>query len=514
MSITQKNWHIITAILIFVLALAFRINGLFDNHPFWVDEFSTANQAQILQKHGFEVFTNDKIFFETNKLTSAVAVMLGLNALGETTGAARLPFALIGSLIPLLLYFIMRYIGPKAAAIPTSLLAICSYLLITWSRQARSYAIQTTLIIGIFYVYFQIIDKGFTKKLTFAYVILAILGIYSHPFFYIVLASHLLFYVYTHFRRSTNFLSDLSKNAMYLWIVILGLGIFALYGAMSAAIKGGIVSGSNNLWLYHAYLWREYGLISFLGAIGLLYGLYKKPEYFTPIWLHIVGHLLFINFFFATATSRYVLPIFPWLLLGTGYFLTVSVQALVKDKKLSMALPLILVAGIIINGHKFDIKPNRFYSVNHDFREIALIDYDQIYNIVLSKGDIQNGNTAVIDTWADRGAWYVGLDYPALYNFRWVDEGVMKRTPSQLNEDGEKVLTGRESVRFISEVADLKKAMERYDTGFILIDDTSLPADVIAYAQENFTEEIFLDRYPLDDNPLSNWPVTLYSWGY
>jgi hypothetical protein len=109
--------------------------------------------------------------------------------------------------------------------------------------------------------------------------------------------------------------------------------------------------------------------------------------------------------------------------------------------------------------------------------------------------------------------WYVGADYPALYNFRWIDQGIMKRTPFEYNTKGEKVLTKRTNVRFISNKNDLLQAMKRYPKGFLIVDDTSMPEDVITYANKNMKKEFFLDRYELDDNPLSNWPITLYSWG-
>ncbi len=506
------NRQFFLLILIFVGSLAFRLNGLFDNHPLWVDEFSTANQAELLGRYGFHLINNNALFFEFNKLTSALIGLLGLQFFGHHEWALRIFFVMIGSLIPLAVYRFSKYIGPQEAALPAALLATTSYFLITWSRQARSYSLQVLLMVIATYLYLVITHTKPTKKKLIAYAGVALIGIFTHPFFYIVLVSHACSYLLTSIQRSKNTFKK--ENISALLIIVLVAGLTFLGKNTVEAYLGKLVSISNNLWLYHAYLWREYGMITLIGSLGLLLGLYQKRTYFLPIILHAVFHTIFITFFFATATTRYTLPLFPWFFIGMGYLFAVTTDSLFSKRILKIVIPLGVVFGIIINGYKFDLKPNKFYSVNHDFREIALIDYKQMYDIIQTKGDLAQGHTAIIETWVDRAMWYVGPDYPALYNFRWIDAGVMKRTPYEMNEAGEKVLTKRTNVGFISDVKDLQTAMSRYPRGFLIIDDTSMPQDVIQFAQKNFRKELFLNRYPLDDNPLSDWPITLYSWGY
>ena len=93
-----------------------------------------------------------------------------------------------------------------------------------------------------------------------------------------------------------------------------------------------------------------------------------------------------------------------------------------------------------------------------------------------------------------------------------------RRTNYLINNLGEKYIpnAGHQQIRYIGEISDLQLAMSKYPKGFIWIDDTSLPADVINYAQENFKEELYLESYPpeLLENPYSIWPGTLYSWGF
>jgi hypothetical protein len=159
------------------------------------------------------------------------------------------------------------------------------------------------------------------------------------------------------------------------------------------------------------------------------------------------------------------------------------------------------------------LKPTPFYSVNHDFREIALIDYDALYNLIRQKGKLEEGMTAVIDTWPDRLDWYMG-DYQPVYTFRWgASAGLMKQTPYRVNEKGEKLILYREDMRLITEVSDLQKIRAQYPRGFIWIDDDTLPQDVQDYAAHNLKLEVELDHYQFDDNPYSRWPGRLYSWG-
>jgi hypothetical protein len=179
----------------------------------------------------------------------------------------------------------------------------------------------------------------------------------------------------------------------------------------------------------------------------------------------------------------------------------------------------LLTIIIIINGNKFVTKPKSFYSVNHDMREIALVDYNQIYGLITDKIKTTTDKVAVIDTWHDRARWYMGNNYDGLYLFTWLhtdqyENGMALRTDYKVNDNNEKYLAGLENFRVVGEVSDLQKAMNEYPKGFIYIDDTSLPSDVIEFAKSNLHKEMFTDHYTLDEDPYSIWPATLYSWGF
>jgi len=156
-------------------------------------------------------------------------------------------------------------------------------------------------------------------------------------------------------------------------------------------------------------------------------------------------------------------------------------------------------------------------------REIAIIDYDVIYGIIKSKGELEAGKTAVIDTWPDRLKWNLGENKDNFYTFRWIDSpgttnGLSMSTHYEVNNFDEKIITstGIPPFKLIGELSDLEKAMNKYEYGFIWIDGSSLPLDVQNYAKTNFHKELYLESYlpELLENPYSIWPGTLYSWGF
>jgi len=105
------------------------------------------------------------------------------------------------------------------------------------------------------------------------------------------------------------------------------------------------------------------------------------------------------------------------------------------------------------------------------------------------------------------------------YYLHWTDSGFGKKVPYLTTKNNERILLNTKTgvstdVKLIANVSDLQLAISKYSKGFIWIDDSTLPADVIAYAEENFKKELYLDHYEYDENPYSIWPGTLYSWGF
>lgn len=512
---------LLISVLLFLLSFSYRFNGLANNNPFWVDEFSTASQSLLVVENGFRVFTNPNIFFEYHN-TLFHFLIGGLYMLfGPSEFITRLPSVIAGSFVPPLLFLVTYRIFNLNSGLIAGLLAATSYYQIVWSRQARSYMlVQLLVLLGIyFYIQLSKHDKRTLANSSIFGVIITI-GLLLHSFYYVFLVVMVMHFVLTNF---TTAIAWLKKPSFY--IILAMVMAFSYTNHLLPYAVGIFVNQGfriNNLWYYHSFLWREYGLLIYVAFLGISLAFFTHRKITTFILFYIAAHLTLVNFIFAPYTSRYLLPIWPLFIMGFAYALSVFSEVLKKHAKISgryvsLWFSLFLVGLIIINGYKFDLKPNTFYSVNHDFREIALVNYDKVYDTIKEKGELEKGKTAVIDTWADREQWYLGRSFPHSYLFRWINRpgltnGIPMKTEYFLNKNGDKIIP-ISNQRFIGELADLLKAQKRYPRGFIFIDDSTLPKDVIDYAEKNFKKELYLDHYPLDDNPYSIWPATLYSWG-
>ena len=511
LSFIKKRWSWIWLLSLFIVALIYRFYGTTHNHPFWVDEFSTASQANLYIKYGINVLFNPDINFEYNNYTFHLLTAAFFQLFGQTEFVARLPSIIIGSTIPIIVYLLGKLVFNKTTAVSAALLATFSYFEIVWSRQARGYVLLQALILLALYLYLDINKRRNGSRVQWVLLIVVLLaGIFTHFFFYILLVPLTVHFLFTQ-QDKIKYL--LRKRLTYLFLAIIGLLLFKLrlFHVVYALLSTGLFK-ANNLWYYHSFLWREYGLISFLAAVGISTSFLKPNKASLILIAYLIVQLVFLSFFISPYVTRYILPIFPLLILFACYAIS---QVSPKSRTI---LPIALVLFIIVNGDKFATKPKQFYSVNHDFREIAIIEYDRVYAIIKQKGALGENQTAIIDTWHDRIFWYIGNDYPGSYWFHWIDapgltNGLVRRTDFIYDQNDDKIVPKQKGLKFIGELSDLKKAMKRFPKGFIFIDDASLPKDVIEYAEKNFKKELYLDHYPLDDNPYSIWPATLYSWG-
>jgi len=521
----NRNWW--KPLVIFGVALLYRIKDVWVNYPFWVDEFSTAAQAKLFLRYGLGVFHQPGIYFEFQNISTHALVALFFRLLGPSPFSARLPMVFIGAFVPVLVWYVGKVVwkDERIAAV-AALLTTFSYFEITWSRQARGYVIQQVVLLLTVLLYAKLIAARSSRQRTiFAVCLLCTigLGIVTHVTYVLVLG---ILFLHAAFLFGKKFIKN-KRLLFFLSLVIAVVALIAWQTGMAYQVVRNILftfhqGFPNNFWYYHAFLWREYGLITFLGLFGLILSWPERKSLMSIFGGIFLAFIFFFSFLFDPYDSRYLLPIFPILFLGTAKTLVLLTDAvtanihLQKPKWLLKSLPIFLTLLIVANGYKFVLKPRSFYSVNHDMREIALIDYDQVYGLIKQKGELEKGQTAVIDTWADRMEWYLGAHFQPGYFLRWPkgEKDLLKQTPYVQNQAGEKILPDRQNMRVIADLSDLQLAMSKYPKGFIWIDDSTLSADIIQYAQQHLTKELYLDHYPLDDNPYSIWPGTLYSWGF
>jgi len=520
-----KLRQFIIPLFIFLCALALRGYKAQVHHPFWVDEFSTAFQANLIRDYGLNVFSQTEYYVEYHNFLPHFLVAGAFQLLGESTFAARLPFILIGSLVPVMIwYLVAKVFRNQVAALPAAMFATFSYFEITWSRQARGYVLQQLLFLIVIAAYVSFFN-GKTKKSQFmsAVILLTaiVAGVLTHMSFLLIVAVLILHAGW--FYRSEIFQRVTSQKLIGVFSAVASLVLLYVSFPPISRFATFLLAGNipNNLAYYHSFLWREYGVLMLLTVIGAVYSYLKDRKVTTLLALCVINYILFFSFVFEPKVTRYLLPIFPVFFIFAGYgleFLVNSTLAVTKHSRyiarFCFVIPAVLSMLIILNGDKFSVKPKAFYSVNHDFREIALIDYDQVYDVIKTKGELEKGETAVIDTWSDRRDWYLGAEYPAKYMFRWTEsDELLKQTQYITTPNGEKMSTLRKDEGLVSSVEDLLRLIAKHPKGFIWIDDTSLPADVRDFAAEQLHKELMLDHYTFDDNPYSLWPGTLYSWG-
>lgn len=509
---------ILFLLFIFLIAFLYRFPHL--TSPFWVDEFSTARNALLIMNEGSRVLAQKNEFFEHHNITEHLLVATSFKIFGVSESSARIPSVVIGSLVPVFLFVAAKKLFDRNTALAATALCLFSYFEITWARQARSYMLQQLFILISLYVYTSLVKKFSVSK--FCLLLMCfVVGVMTHTTFLLFTASLGLHFVYLCFHWHFFNKESIQRFAPYIVLASL-LSLLLFFNNYFQAIIGGLVEAikvhPNNVWYYHSFLWREQTIVTLLAAVGLLLNILKYKKGTFLVIVPIISYLLFICFLFPPYVSRYILPIFPLLLILAGF--AISTIASAVNNRFSLLIVLVAVALIVVNGDKFVVKPKHFYSVNHDMREVALIDYNQVYGLVKSKTGDQIQNTAIIDTWPDRARWYLGYKNTNMYYFHWQHEqgsvnGLEKNTVVNVQEN-EKFLPGFKNppIRFVSELSDLRLAQSKYKQGFIFIDDATLPADVIEYAQSHFKKELTLDHYPLDDNPYSVWPATLYSWGF
>lgn len=504
------------SIFLFIIALLFRLKTDYPA-PFWVDEYSSASQARLIG----EILSNNEnakfYSLEPNNYLTHLIIALFFNLFSESVLIAKIPFMIIGSLVPVAILWLGKKIFNIKSGLISATLAIFHYFLITWSQQVRGYVIQQLFLILVIGIYWNIINKkNHSKKQYYLFIIFSFLGILTHLSFAIYL-----FPIFLHFiiLNKKQIIDRIKKHWKFLLIIPV-LVVFFIYKFKDVIFFiTERLSLVNNLNYYHSFLWRENTAIILLFSIGFLFSIFTK-SFKKNIALSLVlgTSIIFFGFLFPPYVSRYLLPIFPIILLYSGFGILKISTAINKDYTNILATTLTLF--LIFNGNNFTIKPKPFYSVNHQMREIALIDYDSIYSKIKSIS-IGNKQIAIVDTWPDRTKWYLGENINNnFYVFRWLNDvgtvnGLTKRTDFILNKNQEKVIeqTGKNPIKLIGELNDLLKVLEKYPQGFIWIDDTSLPNDVIQYVENNFHKELVIDHFYLDDNPYSLWPGTLYSWG-
>lgn len=522
----RLNWLVIIGLM--AAGFFFRIYGLKSNYSFWIDEFSTGKYSASILKG--ETLTNLSGLSEVRNLLNHLLTALSMKFFGINEFAARFPSVIWGTLMIPIVFLVIRQIFNQRIALSVAILTAFSAIEITWSRQARSYALFQLTFLVTAYFFWRLMEKlsatalDKKNKLKVRDIVLVIFfllfSLLTHLLTITIVFNFLLYGVILVFLRKEkirNFVDGLSKIVVFK-ILILILLIFILFwyaGIRTIFIETFInnnysIKFHNNFWYYHSFFWRQYSLFTFLFFLGLLNSVIKKNRktYFISSLAFV--HLFVVVFLLRYLNVRYLYPVFPLIFFGYAvYFLEEISKFWWPKSSIKQSLFLFSLTGlIIINGNKFTFRPRLFYSLNADMKEIPQVDYQLVYERIKNGIEKADSPIPVVDTWADRIIWYLGTDYAKAFVIRSSDK--LSYSVRYYQE------VDRPAIRSIVNKEELLDLIKKNSKGYIFIDGhevPNLPPDALSYIENNLKPELKLSRFSLDPDPYDTWPASLYSWG-
>lgn len=253
--------------------------------------------------------------------------------------SARLPAALFGIFSIIAVYiFTFRVTKNKLTALAASFLIAFSYWEISWSRQARGYTDMQFFIIMAFMFFYDWLD---TKKLSTAIWTLVFFGCsyLSHAVALIFLPSFFLIF----------FIHGIVNNKIREWISPVTIGLFVVLGGIGVWIAMRIlpkITLYDYAETYVSFLLGDFKYIS-LAVITIVIGLFLfKNRFWRALYLITITipPLLIIFFYSQVIQMRYLLPVFPFLIIIACY----SIYLLaIKTPYMKEGYQILLYCGII-----------------------------------------------------------------------------------------------------------------------------------------------------------------------
>ncbi len=210
----KKIFYLLLAI--FILALFLRLYQL-DQESFWSDELSTLQYSQNLDN-----------IDRGNPLLYYLFMNKWVNLFGVSEFSMRLPSAILGASLVLLLYLVGKSLFNKKVALLSAFMCATSAIQIVYSQEARAYAMLSVLTLLCAYFFIKSIK---TDKLYgyFFFILLIILTIYLH---FLGMALLIIFNVLFVFFRKGSFRTWVCAQAL-----ILGAIFPLLYSFLKVFVK-------------------------------------------------------------------------------------------------------------------------------------------------------------------------------------------------------------------------------------------------------------------------------------
>jgi|GEM_PF-3392243 len=182
----SKQADLILLTVITLLGAGLRLHH-FNLSAIWSDEALSAN---ILSNNFLNLWS--KTFFTANNPTFTYVLKIWSEFFGTSVSSLRLMSIFFSLLSVILIYRLGKLLFGRLAGLWSSFLMSISYASIFFAIQARPYSLVILLGILSCYYFSSLILQKKTKLTFLLYSLFTLLGLYSHPWFFFLLASQIM----------------------------------------------------------------------------------------------------------------------------------------------------------------------------------------------------------------------------------------------------------------------------------------------------------------------------------
>jgi 4-amino-4-deoxy-L-arabinose transferase-like glycosyltransferase len=436
----------LSLIIILVVGGFLRFYGLGDQ-SLWIDEGYSINAAQSVLEKGLPIMDSGEWYKKGQADVYSIAASLTFFDFDAfNPWPARLPAAIFGTLSILMAgIFAGRLCKSYAVILGSSLLMALSTWEIAWSRQARGYAgMQFFLILSLYLLvgWFQERKRGHLFGGLFCFAISAL----SHPSALVVLLPLGIIFIVDALKRSgwRNLKTVLVSGGA---VVVGAIGFFFLAPS----------SSDFDFVPYHlAYLSTTYPLFicCALGALVWSFFSHKDRVKVQSLALIIVVPILFLSFYQRGIDRRYLLTIFPFILILAVFFLE-KVASRLGIRKEAFVPVAVLVALCGIGYGNLTYIPQSLYTLE---RGSPQPDFKSGYEYILQH---KGPDDVIVSPYAHLSKIYTGNEglwlAIELSGTKDVEEAVMRGTDYYTNAPT------------VATIDDIKNVMTSL-SGYVIID--------------------------------------------
>jgi hypothetical protein len=395
----QRILPIIALVILVGYGLILRINAL-GGPSLWIDEGYSINAVNSILEKGYPQLDSGKFYtggLLNNYLIALSTKILGFDAFSPWS--ARLPSVAFGVGTILLIYFLVKKIfNNETVALCSGLIIALSTWEIVWSRQARGYIAAQFFILLTFYFLWQWLENKKVKH--FIFLILSFIAAYFSQGIAIAFAPTLiivfLMYQILH-----------PQNRLPKKYFIYAIGIMMLVATLLAIliIAGNKIVIYNFSATYLNYLFKDLRIFTWLALAGFIWGIFDKKNFGPVIFIFtgILFPLVIITQYSQVIQIRYLLPVFPFLIMLAVYFVYSLIQKIPYLSKFPIGQSIITLTIILLafsNHLNFSIK--EFYPLEWDSPQP---NFKEAYSIIKQN---RQENDAIVSPYTPLNKIYLG----------------------------------------------------------------------------------------------------------